>query len=208
MARPNNQPKLFIIAGPNGAGKSSTSKKILGPYNLEAFDWDAIFWNLFEKFDFDPIIERSIQDKASETFEEQIRNCFNKKENFAFETNFHGTNDLLWTHRAIEEGYRTYLIFFQMLSVDHCIQRVKTRVALGGHPISNETIHKRFFDGLKNLGQNYKLFDELRVFNASLEWEIDIMAEIIDYQVLYINKDYEAIISEYSQLSPFKSFLF
>lgn len=46
-------PEFIIIAGPNGTGKSTTSKNILEPYGIVAFDWDKEFHKKWKKFGFD-----------------------------------------------------------------------------------------------------------------------------------------------------------
>ena len=64
-------------------------------------------------------------------------------------------------------GYRVILIFIRLPSAEHAIERVRRRVAAGGHDIPEATIRRRFEMGLDNLERDYKpLVDEWYIFDS------------------------------------------
>lgn len=71
-------PEFVVIAGPNGAGKSTTSKNILEPFSIEAFDWDKQFHIKWESFDFDPTIIEGIRKSVNEDFQNHINSAFSQ----------------------------------------------------------------------------------------------------------------------------------
>ncbi|MEQ9375952.1 MAG: hypothetical protein RIG68_12285 [Imperialibacter sp.] len=80
---------FIVIAGPNGAGKSTTSKEILRPYGLEAFDWDKEFHSVWKKFGFDPLLTEGIRESINSKFESYLSHSFSQDMSVAYETNFH-----------------------------------------------------------------------------------------------------------------------
>ncbi|CAN1523475.1 hypothetical protein MCEGE10_01162 [Flavobacteriaceae bacterium] len=91
---------------------------------------------------------------------------------------------------AKKKNYSVTLLFFWLQSVDLAIERVKIRVAEGGHNIKNEVIRRRYKNGIKNLFEIYlPIADEVMIFDNSegkhdliakktIETEIDIFNEI------------------------------
>ena len=57
--------------------------------------------------------------------------------------------------KAHEEGYYVTLFFLWLDSVEQAIDRVKSRVADGGHNIPEETIRRRYSRGIENLFSLY-----------------------------------------------------
>ena len=73
-------------------------------------------------------------------------------------------------YRRHEIGYRTKLIFLSLHDVDMAIERVKFRVAQGGHNINESVIRRRFDKGLNNFHNVYKkLVDSWILYDNSDE---------------------------------------
>ena len=53
-------------------------------------------------------------------------------------------------------GYTVALVFLRLPSADHAIERVRRRVAAGGHDIPEETIRRRFAMGREYFEKYYK----------------------------------------------------
>lgn len=157
-------PILTVIAGPNGAGKSTHSKELLSHQNIEAFDFDKELYILWSRFDFDLTIEQGVYDQTLELYESKKAVALEQNINFAFETNFHTRQILTVINSFIEKGYKTELIFIYLENVELAIERVKDRVAKGGHHVDEKTIKERFDNGLTFLDESFNVFDVVSLF--------------------------------------------
>jgi predicted ABC-type ATPase len=157
-------PVLTIIAGPNGAGKSTHSKELLSDFGIEAFDFDKEFYAIWSEFNFDPYIEQGAFERAQKSYSDRRGAALAKKQNFAFETNFH-TNDFLSVVEMFRsKRYHIELIFICLESQAVAIERVKDRVAKGGHFVDEGTIRKGFDADLTLLDENFKKFDLVSIY--------------------------------------------
>lgn len=88
----------------------------------------------------------------------RINHLMEAGETFAFETTLatKSYKNLLLIAKAA--GYETFLIFIYLNSPSLTVQRVKTRVIEGGHNIPEETILRRYSNGLKNF---YKIYMDI-----------------------------------------------
>lgn len=154
-------PDLFLLAGPNGAGKSTLSTLLL-PFEVKSFDADEELMRRERQYpDIDP---GRLMEGVLNSFEEEKNRALSTKKDFAFETNFVG-DDIIKTVRQFKlQGYRTNLIFLGLDSAQTAIDRVKQRVAEGGHSVSHPEIRSRYKEGLKNLKEHVKDFDRAIIF--------------------------------------------
>jgi len=135
-------PILTIIAGPNGAGKSTHSKELLSDSHIEAFDFDKEFYTLWSQFSYDPQVEQGAFSRAQELYIERRTAALEFNRDFAFESNYHTTDVLDVVETFKSKGYRTELILICLKSPELAIERVKLRVANGGHSVEES----RLFD--------------------------------------------------------------
>jgi predicted ABC-type ATPase len=56
------------------------------------------------------------------------------------------------------------LIFICLENPEIAIERVKDRVAKGGHPVDETTIRKRFTKGLNLLDESFHMFDTVYIY--------------------------------------------
>jgi len=157
-------PVLTIIAGPNGAGKSTHSKELLSDFGIEAFDFDREFYAIWSEFNFDPYIEQGAFERAQKLCTERRAAALDKKQNFAFEANFHTQDVLPVVDMFRSKRYHIELIFICLESQSIAIERVKDRVAKGGHSVDEETIRKRFGAGLRMLDECFDKFDLVSIY--------------------------------------------
>ncbi len=170
----NSSPQIIILAGPNGAGKST-----LAPYLLrdrlglmEFVNADVIASGLSA---FDP--EHAAMD-AGRVMLHRLRELAAQKKNFAFETTLATRTYAKWLRQLKQEGYRINLIFVALDSADLAVQRVKARVAAGGHNIPEETIRRRYEKGVHNFFHLYQELAETWVVYHNSDWQTSrIMAE-------------------------------
>ena len=159
-------PTLTIIAEPNGAGKSTHSKELLGHLGIEAFDFDKEFYSIWASFDFDPLVEQGAFDRANELYLERRLFAIAQKQNFSFETNYHTKEIIEVINLFKSSDYRVELIFICLENVSLAIDRVKDRVAKGGHFVDELTIKERFEKGITHLDQTYDLFDMVSIYKS------------------------------------------
>ena len=81
----------------------------------------------------------------------KINEFLRKGLDFAFETTLSSKSFFNTIKRAKENGYEVTLLFFWLDSVELAIERVKTRVAVGGHDIPEKVIRRRYYSEIKNL---------------------------------------------------------
>jgi len=98
-----------------------------------------------------------------------IKELINAKADFAFETTLSTKSYANLVKKAQENGYFVILVFFWLNSVSLAKERVRIRVKEGGHFIDNETIVRRYTNGIKNL--------------------VNIYSDIVDYWIIIDNSD-------------------
>ncbi len=81
------------------------------------------------------------------------------------------------------------LIFFWLQSVELARERVKTRVAEGGHNIAPDVIERRYIKGIKNLFDIYlPLMDDLFIFDNSDGNHELILQKTVDKRMTVFNE--------------------
>jgi len=144
-------PNLYVISGCNGAGKTTASYTVL-PEILDCEEFinaDEIARGL------SPFNPDKVAIEAGRIMLAKINEFLKKGLDFAFETTLSSKSFLNTIKKAKENGYEITLLFFWLDSVELAIERVKTRVAEGGHDIPEKVIRRRYYSGIKNLFDLY-----------------------------------------------------
>lgn len=144
-------PNLYVISGCNGAGKTTASYTVL-PEILDCEEFinaDEIARGL------SPFNPDKVAIEAGRIMLAKINEFLRKELDFAFETTLSSKSFLNTIKRAKENGYEVTLLFFWLDLVELAIERVKTRVAEGGHDIPEKVIRRRYYSGIKNLFDLY-----------------------------------------------------
>lgn len=164
---------LFIIAGPNGAGKSLFSSMLIKT-DCEVFDGDKFISELKEKYP--EIGSDQLQDHVDEhEFRQAKEKAIKEKRSFAFETNFSSYEPTRSLREFKAAGYKVYLLFIGMNSIEECIQRVWLRVMKGGHKVMEESIVYNYEHGYANLCKHFKEFDSISLFDNCIVNEDSLM---------------------------------
>ncbi len=146
-------PYLYIIAGCNGAGKTTASFTIL-PEMLKCREFvnsDEIAKGL-SPFNADSI---AVAVEASRIMYKRIKELIASGETFAMETTLATRTVANLIREAQREGYYVTLLYFWLNTPELAIERVKQRVAAGGHNIPENTIRRRYAAGIHNLFELY-----------------------------------------------------
>ncbi len=146
-------PYLYIIAGCNGAGKTTASFTIL-PEMLKCKEFvnsDEIAKGL-SPFNAGNI---AVAVEASRIMYKRIKELVTLKETFAMETTLATRSVVNLIREAQREGYYVTLLYFWLNTPELAVERVKMRVAAGGHNVPESTIHRRYRAGVRNLFKLY-----------------------------------------------------
>lgn len=147
-------PDILIVAGPNGAGKTSFAKEYIrsGRKDLIFVNADEIARRLAEP----PRGERERDMRASREMLAQIDALVADRKSFMFETTL---ASLIYARKIPvwqQLGYRVALTYLRLPSVEVSMQRVRMRVAAGGHGISESVIQRRFDKSVEYFQRVYK----------------------------------------------------
>lgn len=107
---------------------------------------------------------------------------------FTFETVMSSPDKITILQQAQEEGYRTYLYYVATNDPFINVARVKNRVKMGGHGVSEDKIISRYYRSLDYLLQAIKLTNRAYIFDNSGEKRVWI-AEITDGTTLLLKTE-------------------
>ncbi|MBF8965712.1 zeta toxin family protein [Pontibacter sp. FD36] len=175
-------PNLYIISGCNGAGKTTASFTVL-PEMLgcrEFVNADEIARGL------SPFQPEKVAVEAGRIMLQRIDELLRKKEDFAIETTLATRSYAQTIKKARESGYNVTLVYFWLASPELAIQRVKNRVAEGGHNIPEDVIRRRYKKGVKNLFELFIPICDYWIIIDNSQTPYNIVAEGQEEQELKI----------------------
>lgn len=154
-------PHIFVIAGPNGAGKTTYARRFL-PEEMRLTEFvnaDLIARGL------SPFAPHKAAFEAGRIMLRRLRDLGAAGVDFSFETTLSGRTYAPWLRAMRAAGYRVWLDFLWIPDLAITRDRVRQRVAKGGHDIPDEVQRRRFHLGIRNLVGIYRpLLDHWRLF--------------------------------------------
>ena len=155
--------KYIIFAGVNGAGKSSL-------YN------DLLVINpkkqLGERINTDEIVKEigdwkreTDQMKAGRIALNKIKKLFEEGISFNQETTLCGNSIIKNIYKAKQLGYKIELYFVSVETPEIAKERIRIRVANGGHGIADSDVERRFIDSRNNLKKTLKICDDIIIYD-------------------------------------------
>ena len=154
---PTFLPALLIVADPNGCGKS-TLARMSRFSKLEVIDPDAI------ARDMPP-------GKAAREALRRRRLAFLERRSFLVETTLSGTGIFRLMEAVRKEGYMIVLHYVSLGSPEQALDRIRNRVARGGHDVPEHDVRRRFSRSHANFPTAVQLADEVFFYDNSLpEW--------------------------------------
>jgi predicted ABC-type ATPase len=163
-------PELIVIAGPNGAGKSSLTK--LSTSNIPVIDPDAIAREIAPENPASAALAAGRQ--AINRAKEYIR----FDHSFIAETTLAGNSYLNLMREVKSLGWFVTLTYIGINNPTTNIQRVRSRVKLGGHDVSISDILRRYERSLANLSKAAKIADRLDLYDNSTNAGYQLIATV------------------------------
>jgi predicted ABC-type ATPase len=142
-------PEAILIAGANGSGKTTFARQVL-PLLHPAVS----FLNADEIRHEDPLFQSDVA--AARELLRRLEVAESARHSFAVETTMSSTSYVKKVRAWKASGYRVVLHFIRLPSADFAVQRVATRVAMGGHSIPERDVRRRFQRGLELFDAVYK----------------------------------------------------
>lgn len=178
-------PRLYIISGCNGAGKTTASYSLLPEMlNCKEFVNSDEFAKGLSPFD---PSKASIQ--ASRYMLKKFRYLLERGKDFAIETTLATRTLLKMAKKAQATGYTVTLLYFWLNSPDLAVERVRARVATGGHDIPEETIRRRYNTGIYYFFNLYAPICERWILADNSQIPFRVIAEGTKNEVLTIRDE-------------------
>ena len=147
-------PTLYVVAGPNGCGKSTLTRTTLFGA-IDVIDPDAIFRDL-------------VADHPGQAAREALRRrrvAVRTGRTHLVETTLSGSGILHHMETARQKGYRVVLHYVSLDTVEQALDRIRNRVALGGHDIPETDVRRRFMRSHANLPVAVVRADEVFLYD-------------------------------------------
>lgn len=155
---------FYIFAGVNGSGKSTLYKTNFLNKDIKnsiRINTDEIVYSFGDwKSNIDQI-------KAGKIAIQLRNKCFLEEKSFNEETTLTGKTILKIINKAKDLGYKIHLYYIGIDNPEIVKERVKNRVARGGHGISPEIIEKRYYESLQNLEKLIYQCDSIEIYDNS-----------------------------------------
>ena len=155
---------VYIIAGPNGSGKTTFAREFLPEYAKckNFINADLIAQGL------SPFSPEIVAIKSGKIVLQQIQEYTANGADFAFETTLAGKTYLNLMRKLKNKGYKIHVFFLWIPTAKMAIERIKDRVADGGHNILDIDVKRRFLRSIRNFFMIYKQYlDSWMLFDNS-----------------------------------------
>lgn len=159
------RPFIVVLAGVNGAGKSSVGGALLAEHGLSWFNPDRYARALTEQLGLGQVEANA---RAWEYGRARLEAALEEGSNHAFETTLGGRTIASMLARAAS-SHDVVMLFCGLDSPEHHLERVRLRVAHGGHDIPEAKIRERWVASRANLIRLLPYLARLQVFDNSAE---------------------------------------
>ncbi|NDZ18385.1 hypothetical protein C7T35_25885 [Variovorax sp. WS11] len=159
------RPFIFVLAGVNGAGKSSVGGAMLAEHGLAWFNPDSFARELTAQLG---LAVEEANARAWTHGRSQLEAAIANGTNYAFETTL-GARTIPALLAEAAATHDVVMLFCGLRSPEMHIQRVRARVACGGHDIPEDKIRERWVASRINLIRLMPQLARLQVFDNSTE---------------------------------------
>jgi predicted ABC-type ATPase len=161
------RPFIFVLAGVNGAGKSSVGGAMLVEHGLTWYNPDSFARELAQSGV--PLEEANV--RAWQHGRELLETAIARGANHAFETTL-GARTIPALLEQAAASHDVVILFCGLDSAELHIERVRSRVAHGGHDIPEVKIRERWTASRLNLIKLMPHLASLQVFDNSAEAQV------------------------------------
>ncbi len=164
MHKVGHRPVLYVLAGVNGAGRSAIGGQLLRQRGRVYFNPDEFARDLGRQ------TGRGVEQSNAEAWQfgkELLERTISAGRNHAFETTLGGNTMPRLIRDAATAGHRVVVWYCGLVSPELHIERVRQRVAAGGHDIAEDLIRRRWRRSRENLIALMPFLSDLRVFDNS-----------------------------------------
>lgn len=160
-------PRIFVLAGTNGAGKSSIGGAMIRHRGGLYFNPDEAARAIRER---NPQLSQTQANSAAwHEGKRLLQQAIAARRDYAFETTLGGNSVVKLLEEAARQGYEVRIWYAGLASPEHHIERVKARVAKGGHDIPEADIRRRFDHSRLQLIRLLPHLAELRVYDNTAQ---------------------------------------
>lgn len=156
---------ILVLAGTNGAGKSSVAGAALEQQGGTYYNPDRAT----QRYVRAGLSEEAANARAWHRGREQLEHAILQGRDYAFETTLGGRTITRLLLRAAERGRRVRIWYVGLATPELHIQRVRERVARGGHDIPEDLIRDRWTSSRENLVRLIPHTTELALYDNSAE---------------------------------------
>jgi predicted ABC-type ATPase len=165
MATP--KPRIYVLAGVNGAGKSSIGGAAFRACGADYFNPDEAARAILQRSP--GLAQREANGAAWQQGRRLLQRAIAERLDFAFETTLGGNTLPRLLAGAASQGSEVRVWYAGLSSAELHIQRVRARVARGGHDIPEADIRRRYEHSRLNLIQLLPHLTALRVYDNSAQ---------------------------------------
>jgi predicted ABC-type ATPase len=165
VARSSESAQIYVLAGTNGAGKSSVGGAMILREGATYFNPDEAARKILAANK--GITQEVANSAAWHEGRRLLERAIDERLDFAFETTLGGRTITRLLEVALSRGIEVRVWYVGLISPELHIERVKARVAAGGHDIPGEKIRERYNQSRENLIKLVPKLTELRVYDNS-----------------------------------------
>ena len=144
--------QAVVIAGPNGAGKSTLAPRLLrAEFDIHIY---VTADDIARELAGDDLQSAAME--AGRMVHERLEHLRNTGADFGIETTLSGRALRRTIDRLLRAGYDVHLVYLWQPSEDLAVQRVRSRVLLGGHDVPEADIRRRILRSVGNFEHVYR----------------------------------------------------
>ena len=159
--------RILVLAGVNGAGKSSVAGAFLRSAGVRHYDPDVAARAILAGKP--SLSQTQANGIAWAQGKRMLERAIARRERFAFETTLGGGTIVALLERAARLGIEVRVWFCGLATPELHIERVRRRVAKGGHDIPDADIRRRYDASRAHLIRLLPLLAELKLYDNSEE---------------------------------------
>ncbi|HET6762612.1 MAG TPA: AAA family ATPase [Longimicrobiaceae bacterium] len=167
MTRTPPPASIVVLAGTNGAGKSSVAGAAVRANGGDYFNPDEATGLLLRANAGLSLDEAN--SRAWTIGRDQLVAAIAARRDYTFETTLGANTYTRLLAQASDNGLAVRMWYVALESPDLHIQRVRARVAAGGHDIPEEKIRQRYVSSIQNLIRLLPKLTELHLYDNSAE---------------------------------------